>query len=177
LEIFWHCIPDTSCVRSSSNNDCQCVEQQLNSCGIGCCSSQASSNGCGQLSSICNNKFFQVAACADLPFPNTNGTPVGITLLNSGTQFKLTKIGTYEVSVETTIYGQGRFQFKLAGNLQPYAIFGGSNPNSFNEISFTTLITTTNANTILEIVNIENHSVTIMGSEQQTGHITIQGLS
>lgn len=91
-----------------------------------------------------------VASGAAVSFPQ-NGPTSGVIARTSPSQFNLPNIGTYEISFQVSVVEAGQLMLQLNGVDVAYSVAGRATGTS--QISNTCFVTTSSANSILQVVN------------------------
>ncbi len=119
-----------------------------------------------------------VAVGSAVAFPNDGPSSSGSITRNSSTQFNLANIGTYEVYFQVSVTEAGQLMLRINGTELAYSVVGRATGTS--QLSGMCLVTTTLANTTLDVVNPSGNSTALTitplagGTHAVSAHLVIK---
>ncbi len=118
-----------------------------------------------------------LAAGAAMPFPHNGATSSGGVTRTGDTTFQLAAVGTYLVQFEVTAANAAQLQLRLNGAYIANSVVGRATGQT--QIVGISLVTTTTANSILEVVNPPGNTVLTLpavgssGAQTFSDHLSI----
>lgn len=120
-----------------------------------------------------------VAPGTAVSFPQ-NGPTSGVIARTNPSQFNLPNIGTYEISFQVSVVEAGQLMLQLNGVDVAYSVAGRATGTS--QISNTCLVTTSSANSILQVINPAGNPTALTitplagGTRAVSAHLVIRQL-